>query len=170
MTDYAMVATAEAASDNVGRYRSQLADFPALADRLGYHQSWYAVRDGGKWHFGPSKFIGYENIDAKEYLKTAKQRNGRATESHLRKWFAPVPDNTDLFSRLATELSRFLARHGGTARSTIRINVLKEELAQRASNGKVPAAEKLLADLLIAVARNLPMEERRRVKAALRYS
>ena len=42
----------------IRRFNGELRDNPALAGNLGYHRSWYAMRRKGKWHFGPSKFIG----------------------------------------------------------------------------------------------------------------
>jgi hypothetical protein len=59
---------------------------------------WYAVKDDkGRWRFAPSKFVGYEGIDAKTYLQAAEESDGRRTEAQLQMWFAAIDPMSELY-------------------------------------------------------------------------
>lgn len=110
----------------IRRFNSELRDHPALAGNLSYHRSWYAMRRKGKWQFGPSKFIGYEALDAGGYLAQARDLNGRATEAHLARWSDPVAEGSPLYEELRAELFALLGSHGKAPSTAMRLSVLDE--------------------------------------------
>lgn len=151
---------------NILRFEAQLARSSGLRARLAYARSWYAHPLGeSEWHFGPSKFIGYQGMTAKEYLNE-ESRDGRRTERQLGEWFVEVPVQDPLYQELNRALHAFLRRYQKTPSSLSRINVSRELYEARTATG-TPQLHRAVADLLILVASQLPHPERARVRAAL---
>ena len=146
-----IAASIAAVTDNIRRFQSEVAQSPELQRRLPYARAWYAIRDGKDWLFGPSKFVGYDGFTAAEYVKLSKQNDGRATEAHLRRWFAVVDTPSALHGELSASLSRFLGRYGKAPSVAMRLNLLSAELA---TDGDSAMGASLL-DLVVAVARGL---------------
>jgi hypothetical protein len=162
--EFPVAASPRVVFDNIRSYQAALEENEELQRRASYHQSWYAFRDGDAWLFGPSKFVGYEGIDADEYVSTSVERNGRATESHLKKWFAVV-DKGSLHDELADALAAFLAKFGRAPRAKTRINVSRtQEATPRIAKS---SDDRELVDLLIAVAKTLPAAARLKIKASI---
>ncbi|ODU20396.1 MAG: hypothetical protein ABS87_10070 [Sphingomonas sp. SCN 67-18] len=163
--DFPVAASPRVVFDNIRSYKVALEENEELQRRASYHQSWYAFRDGDTWLFGPSKFVGYEGIDADEYVSTSIERNGRATEAHLKKWFSVVENGSSLHDELADALTLFLARFGRAPRTKTRINVFRtEEATPRLLKS---SADRDLVDLLITVAKTLPAADRLKIKASI---
>lgn len=159
---------------NIKAYQSALGESEEMQRRAKYHQSWYAVRDDvGNWVFGPSKFVGYAGIDADEYIATAVERNGRATEAHLRKWFMVIGEEDSLHSELMESLEAFLGEHGLTPRARTRINILPADGKRLSAHGGAGrnassnGSDDLVA-LLVHVANGLSKEDRATIRAAIR--
>ena len=114
---------------NIKRYVHELKIEPALRDRLSFTHAWYALRgNDGRWIFGPSKFIGYQNNSAGQYVRTyAATAHGGQTEKRLSDWFDVVEPASRLGLELHDALDEFLSGWDQTARKSIRINVLKPE-------------------------------------------
>ncbi len=145
----------------IRRFNSELRDNPALAGNLSYHRSWYAMRRKGKWQFGPSKFIGYEALDAAAYLAQARDLNGRATEAHLAKWSDPIPEGTALHEELRAELFALLGAHGKAPSTAMRLSVLDDA-------GAPPEdVASPLVELILQVAAGLPRRQRALLKERL---
>lgn len=117
------------AVQNVLRFSSELNAKPALQARLGQIHAWYAFRQkDGVWLFGPSKFVGYPNNTAEEYLRTAREEaDGRQTEKALGQWFARVDPASGLGRTLMGALRNFLAQWNRVPRSDARISVISEQ-------------------------------------------
>src|SRR5437763_900159 len=75
-----------------------------MADVMPYNRAWYAVRAKKEWLFGPSKFVGYDDLNAKEYLKQANSLDGRVTEGVLEKWSELVEEGHPKYGELQTAL------------------------------------------------------------------
>lgn len=152
---------------NIRNFRSEAERSRALRDRLPYARAWYAVRnDAGGWDFGPSKYVGYRGMDADTYLEEAEQNDGRRTEAQLRRWFAVVDIESELFSELSEALTDFLADLGKAPSTAVRISVLESELEGHESVEHDP--NDAIVDLILTVTRNLPAEHQQRVRAGLR--
>ena len=118
----------EEVEDAIMRYARELNQSPGLAGRLSNVRSWYAVKhEKGKWHFGPSKFVGYMGLNADSYLNLSKKGkiDGRKTEEFLsqKQWFQVIEPHSDLHDILFEELTNFLSAYGKTINKIARINV-----------------------------------------------
>ena len=134
----------------IHQFPREVATSVELAGRLAFARAWYAVRsDDGAWAFGPSKFIGYDNLDAETYLAWSDRLDGRRTEAQLRQWFVPADRSSPTHADLTNALSAFLSQFGKAPSSMMRINVLPEPA------DKPEDASKALLDLLVAVAKTL---------------
>jgi uncharacterized protein (DUF433 family) len=93
---------------------------------LSHVHAWYALaREDGGWIFGPSKFVGYPDNSAKEYLRTyRKDANGGQTELVLREWYQPVRPDSKLERELMAALEQFLANWERAPRKAARISVV----------------------------------------------
>lgn len=161
-----IVPTARGALNNIRRFAREVKNSAVLQGRLAYARAWYAHRDvEGDWHFGPSKFIGYEDMTAEEYANE-EGRDGRITERQLGQWFSQVPEGTPLYEELDKALRTFLKKYGKVPSSLSRINVATD-VHEEHFGGPALRDDRAIADLLIAVARRLPEQERDRVRAAV---
>jgi hypothetical protein len=155
--------------DNIQRFGDELERSPDLQSYLSYFRAWYTgFESDGSYSFGPSKFIGYRNLTAEDYIASS-ELDGRQTESRLAKWFVEIGPEHIAYEPLREQLHDFLAEYGKAPSSAMRINIpisvhdsAVAEYAANAENG-----DRLLGDLLIAVALRLPHAERQRVRAAL---
>jgi uncharacterized protein (DUF433 family) len=116
---------------NIARYASTAAANGRVKERAGYSRSWYAYRNSaGAWQFGPSKFVGYRDTTATDYLSQSGaggERDGRQTERVLAEWFAPVEPDSRLGRELAAALRDFLAELNQVPNARSRINVLTSQ-------------------------------------------
>jgi hypothetical protein len=160
-----LVTDLQEAISNILRFEAQLDGSSDLRARLAYARSWYAHPHEEDWCFGPSKFIGYQGMTAKEYVNE-ESRDGRRTERQLGEWFIEIPPQDPLHGELSRALHTFLRQYGKTPSSLSRINVSRELYEARTAKGGAQL-HRAVADLLILVARQLPTPERLRVRAAL---
>jgi hypothetical protein len=142
---------------NIFNFASAVESSPELQARLAYARAWYALQDKeGCWCFAPSKFAGYEGIDAKTYLENAEQSDGRRTEAELQLYFAVVDRTAPLYEELRSALFAFLAKFGKAPSKKIRINVIRERLVPSTDASSAEEANDAVVNLMIAVARTLP--------------
>ncbi len=161
-----LVVTAEQALCNIVRFGEELESSADLQSRLAYARGWYIHRtEYGKLHYGPSKFCGYQDMNAQEYMND-DPRDGRRTEKQLAQWFTEVPKDSALYEDLTAGLTAFLAAYGKAPSTKMRINVTTVFYEAHIAEGKAPL-DRTVADLMIAVAKRLPKAERDRVRAAL---
>ncbi|EZP67425.1 hypothetical protein BV96_04374 [Sphingomonas paucimobilis] len=161
-----IVSTARDALNNIRRFPREVKNSTLLQGRLAYARAWYAHRDAeGDWHFGPSKFIGYEGMTAEEYANE-EGRDGRITERQLGQWFNQVSRGTPLYDELDKALRSFLEKYGKVPSALSRINVAAEVHDEHFGGAGVHD-DRAIADLLIAVARRLPQAERDRIRSTL---
>lgn len=149
------------------RFPRQLDASPALQDRLPYARAWYAFPDGkGGWLYVPSKFGGYRDMTAAEYLDDSP-RDGRRTEKQLSQWFVEVPVHTELHAELYDGLVAFLARYGKTPSTKARISVQTDLHEGYADQDSVDNSDSAIVDLMLLVAKKLPQNELSRLRNAL---
>jgi len=153
--------------DNITRFCDELDNSQDLQDRLAYARAWYAHQDtDGEWHFGPSKFVGYSDMTAEQYMD-GQPRDGRKTELTLHEWFTPLPKKNDpIYKDLKNRLTAFLHNYGKAPCHDIRINVAKDFCARQLGSDDADE-NRTIADLIIAVSRKLPRVERERVRAEI---
>ena len=119
---------------------------------MAYSRAWYALRSKEGWVLAPSKFIGYEGMDAETYRRErGTELDGRATEKVLDRWCDLVEQGHPQYGELHAALAALFAQHGKTPNTLARISIVRGDgtPAQAA-----PTDE--LVNLLAAVYRRLP--------------
>jgi uncharacterized protein (DUF433 family) len=125
--------------DNIKNYVSGLSKEPNLAARIKQHPAWYAIKDNnGKWNFGPSKFIGYANANAKQYLASYSRKDGKETEPALSKWFDQVDIHSPLGRELQNAFIAFAGHFGKTPNANWRVSVLKKAITEQPTKYQKP--------------------------------
>jgi hypothetical protein len=119
------------------------------------------------WHFAPSKFVGYQDIDAKSYLRDAEENDGRRTEAQLRLYFRVLEPNTPLHSELNSALFALLARYGKTPSTKMRINVARDRRLISSDVESAAESQNSVVDLMLAVSKTLPPAQFERLVAGL---
>ena len=153
---------------NILKFEHEVRRSPDLQARLAYARAWYAHKDkNGEWRFGPSKFVGYQEIDAETYLRTAEESDGRRTEAQLRADFKVVDPTTALYQELSSALIAFLAKYGKTPSMKIRINVARD---RRLGTIPVPSEDEAVdaaVNMMVAFAKTLPTEHFKKLRTQL---
>jgi hypothetical protein len=143
---------------NIDKFQSEVRANPDLQSRLAYARAWYAHQDqNGKWLFAPSKFIGYQDIDAKKYLE-AEESDGRRTEAQLQLWFNAVNPATPLHDELSSMLVAFLSQYGKAPSTKMRINVARQRRRLSSDATLENDGHDAVVSLMIAVAKTLPSQ------------
>ena len=119
-----LVSSTDSVREAINRYNKELKQCSDLVKRMPFVRSWYAIQeDDGNWKFGPSKWVGYDDLDANTYLNQSnKTLDGRKTEAHLSKWFQEVNPTSELYVNLTV----FLANYDKSPNKLVRINVCKD--------------------------------------------
>lgn len=114
-------------SEAIRRFAHEVRRNPTLANRLSQFRAWYADQDhDGRWHFGPSKFVGYEGLNGDTYLYLSMRGlHGSKTERHLQQWFRALEQSSEGAACLRPQLVAFLKGYGKAPHHRMRINVPK---------------------------------------------
>lgn len=122
--------------DNIKRFCDELegADksenkaLHTLIENIPRNRAWYFFYDESskKYKFAPSKYIGYESINAEMYYKSRHLLDGRNTESVLSNWYEQISKGHPNYEELSTELKKFCSKYGKKPNSLFRINILIE--------------------------------------------
>lgn len=125
-----------------------------MAERMSHNVAWYALWSEQEWFFGPSKFVGYDDLNAHEYLGPEKTASldGRVTEGVLQKWADLVEEGHPKYQELHTALDEFCGRFGKKANSRARISIVRTKDGGDSSGPMFPDD---LVSLLVAVFRKL---------------
>ena len=165
----AMITTPAEAIENIKRFESEVRGSSALQARLAYARAWYAHQnEQGQWCFGPSKFVGYRNLDAEAYLRAADENDGRRTEAQLQLSFQEVRQGTAEYDELNSALVAFLAKFGKAPSTKARINVTRGLRRRFAADMNDKATnETALVQVMIAAAKTLSTDRFRELRDEL---
>lgn len=153
---------------SISAFNAALDASEGLQERLAYVRGWYAVRNGdGDWAFGPSKFIGYQNLTADEYLTPKSGLDGRKTEAQLVQWFQLVDEDTELYDELWDALIEFLDRYDKEPSRAARISVLDDSRDDFIDEADGNDYHSKVVNLIVEVARSLPTPYLRALKDKL---
>jgi hypothetical protein len=142
---------------SVARLESRIKDYQKEAKEMAwvmpYARSWYALWNEKEWLFGPSKFVGYDNLNAKQYLESHRDGlDGRVTEGVLQKWSELVELGHPQYDELHAALDEFFARLGKKPNSLARISIIGTKGGEVFAGPLFPDD---LVPLLVAVYRKL---------------
>ena len=127
MTGTHLVTKVTEAKSNIDRYEAELARSADLQAIMSYARAWHGYRDeDGRWHVGPSKFIGYAANDAAAYVESHRDHDGRQTERVLAKWFEEIQPGQADFDDVTAAVLALLARYGRSPNKLLRVSVLRE--------------------------------------------
>jgi hypothetical protein len=168
MNIFRIASSLKAVLDNIERFGHEVEQSPELQARLAYARAWYAQQDcRGEWQFGPSKFVGYEGLDANRYIQSAEERDGRRTEAQLQQWFTVVNPSSELYAELSSALFAFLARFGKAPSTKMRINVIRNVYEATIGNEHGDSNDDIV-ELMVAVARSLPSSHLAKLRARIK--
>lgn len=117
---------------NIRSYNAGVVSNDQLAGRIQQHPAWYAIEVGGRWMFGPSKYVGYAGVTPDDYVATAyDRRTGTETEPALKQWFTEVDAASALGRELRAAFDAFAGARGKRANARWRVSIPTDELAAR---------------------------------------
>jgi hypothetical protein len=121
-----MITSPAQAVDNILKFEAEVESNPDMQGRLSYARAWYAHKnEKGQWCFAPSKFVGYQDMDAKTYLEAVEDggSDGRRTEAQLQSYFETITFMHPAIHELNSALVAFLAKFGKSPSTKARINI-----------------------------------------------
>ena len=133
MSDYRVVKTYEEVRNSISNFNRDLKGSDVLKSRLSSVRAWYYVPEEDA--VGPSKFIGYNGMTEKRYVKFTSGEykaqkgtslDGKETEPALRKWFRVLEDGEPGYTLVKTRVEELLKRSGRHVGSKARFCVPKE--------------------------------------------
>jgi len=131
MQPITLVQSANEAITNISLFNVELNDKESnyrLMKLLPHVQAWYAIEDGDKYFFGPSKYIAYSGMNAKLYGEESGatgRLDGRVTEKKLSPWASPITEDDPRYEKLHTMLAHFCAGYGTFPNKRARISVFE---------------------------------------------
>ncbi|MCU1790005.1 hypothetical protein CUU54_14280 [Pectobacterium polaris] len=98
----------------------------AIFEQAGKYKCWYTYfdNDAGEWRFGPSKYIGYTEMNKDLYIENHAQLDGKLTEKQLVK-FSSFIDDDELYKKLELKLFEDLSLVNRTPGKSIKIKEIK---------------------------------------------
>jgi uncharacterized protein (DUF433 family) len=141
------VTSFEEVVENIRNYAGNVARYDQLAARIKQHPAWYAIKESDGWLFGPSKFVGYPEADARSYLASYSRKDGKETEPALAQWFEQVDLQTVLGRELREAFRQFAGKYGKTPNSRWRVSVPMRMLEEiRGSSATSGVSERIAFD------------------------
>jgi hypothetical protein len=167
MNMFKIASSPQTVLSNIERFGTEVDKSPALQGRMAYARAWYAQQDrGGVWRFGPSKFVGYEGLNAKTYIESAENRDGRRTEAQLQQWFVVIDPASLIYGELRSALFSFLAKYGKTPSTKMRINIT-QEVYETTSEMENADPNDAIVELIVAVTKSLSASHRAKLRARI---
>ena len=98
-----------------------------ILDQAGKFKCWYCYFnvDRNCWLFGPSKYVGYADIDVEYYNNSYPELDGKLTEKQLKKFSSPPPESLE--QTLHDELFHVLSRVFKIPSKNTKIKVVEME-------------------------------------------
>jgi hypothetical protein len=119
---FELVSNLQEIGENIVQFNSDLNNETELIEQLSQFSHWYYI--DGLDMFGPSKFIGYKQMNTERYAR-GYAKNGGDTEKVLIKWFRTLAPRSREDSELRVKLESRLADFKKKPRKNAVIHVLK---------------------------------------------
>jgi hypothetical protein len=119
---FELVSNLQEIGENIVQFNSDLNNETELIEQLSQFSHWYYI--DGLDMFGPSKFIGYKQMNTERYAR-GYAKNGGDTEKVLVKWFRTLAPGSRENSELRVKLESRLADFKKKPRKNAVIHVLK---------------------------------------------
>jgi hypothetical protein len=125
-----LVSTKEGFIQRIADYQKEAKQ---MSEIMPFNRAWYALQHADGWLFGPSKFVGYENLTANDYeIFKRKDRetgglDGRVTEGVLQRWSELIEEGHPKYAELRSALDAFCAQFGKKPNSLARVSIVRTE-------------------------------------------
>lgn len=117
-----LVTTLEEVETNIIQFNKDMANNTDIINQLSLFRHWYYVDKIQL--FGPSKYIGYKNMNVDKYDR-GRGKDGGKTEAVLKKWFVELAHSAEQSESLMIELSSTLLEYDKNVRKNAIIHILK---------------------------------------------
>jgi hypothetical protein len=117
-----LVVSLEDIVQNIKQFNRDLEDNTDIVTQLTQFIHWYYIPNLDA--FGPSKYIGYKNMNTSKYGR-GQRKTGVDTEKILKEWFIKLPVESVKSQDLMNKLSGLLELHGKKVKSNAKMHVLK---------------------------------------------
>jgi hypothetical protein len=95
--------------ENIHRFNEGLTSDTDLESLLAFYRAWYYAPEADS--VGPSKFLGYQDMTAIEYM-ARDDLDGRETEPVLQRWFEVLEEGTPEHQYVERKVLELTARFG----------------------------------------------------------
>jgi hypothetical protein len=120
-----LVTALEEVNRNVLQFNLDLKAETDIVNQLTQFKHWYYIPTLDA--FGPSKYIGYKNMNTERYDR-GKGKTGIDTERELKQWFIKLPKESQKSQELMAELEGLFFTFDKKPRSNAFIHILKNGL------------------------------------------
>ena len=129
MVNLNLVTNLNQVKQNLSQYNKELQE-DKMTIRPNSIQQWYYIMDLDM--FGPSRYIGYQDIDINKYNLSNMLDGGKTTKA-LSKWFN-VCNDLDIYEKITDKLIDYLSsynmdvRRNSNKQPSFKLNLLQEDL------------------------------------------
>lgn len=120
--DYELVTSLDEVVLNIKQFNTDLSEELDVISQLLQFKHWYFIPQINL--FGPSKYIGYKNMNTSRYNR-GRSKTGVDTEKEMKIWFVNFLEIRKKVKKIMTELEAILACHNKNPRSNAHIHILK---------------------------------------------
>ncbi|MBB5174545.1 hypothetical protein [Texcoconibacillus texcoconensis] len=121
--DSELVTSYDQVVQNVQQFNADLENETDIVTQLTQFTHWYYFPELDM--YGPSKFIGYQNMNTSRYAR-GKGKTGVHTEEQLKQWFEKLPKESEQAQNLLDDLSNRLSVYEKRVRSNAQIHIRKK--------------------------------------------
>ncbi|WP_417599339.1 hypothetical protein [Pararhodobacter oceanensis] len=157
--------SADSVQRNIDTYWKTACAHPDLIKDAARVKQWKAYRtEDGEWRFGPSRFVGYEGMTPKKYVKRKKMGpegglNGTETEKHLKQWTEDVRRNSKLHHQLLDALADFLSEAGAKVGIGASFSVMMVEGSSEFLDTSDPDRDDIEVEALVTLSKRLTVAQ-----------
>ncbi|RAV17803.1 hypothetical protein [Paenibacillus contaminans] len=117
-----LVTRIEEVVQNVKQFNEDLQNMTDIVSQLSQFKHWYYIPVVNL--FGPSKYIGYKEMNTEKYDRGSR-KTGTDTEEFLKSWFIKLPKDSERSKELMAQVIDLLSIYDKTINKAAAIHVIK---------------------------------------------
>lgn len=149
---------------NIKQYCEDLDSSLKIQSTAKFHRNWYVYQDGTDLYFGPSKYIGYLDMNTKSYFSKALPKDGRVTDKILEAYGTIVVKGSAQFQKLYEEFTKHLSSYDITPNKLTNFHLIN---ANPTTNKALPSGDDNFVMLIMEVIRQLSPQQQNIIKASM---
>ncbi|WP_050613799.1 hypothetical protein [Bacillus testis] len=118
-----LVISLEDVKKNIIQFNRDLEENTDIISQLTQFIHWYYIPTIDA--FGPSKYIGYKNMDTEKYAR-GENKTGVDTEKIMKEWFVKLSPESSKSQELMSKLESQFDLYGKKVKRNARIHILKK--------------------------------------------